>query len=316
MSLLPPSLSLPDNVTPAPFPWGVTSLLRLRGVIPRFSARLGWTLYTAVSGLFFLLLTFPTDVLLQRVITGATRGLPVRIHYTQGELTWRGGCRLREVEVTYGTAPTVRMTRVTLRPSLLGLIVGRPWPLGFTADLYGGTLSGNVTADASGQRIGVTARRLDLRLLPMPGMDKGGEVRGILSGEGEMRGQFADLLSLQGQVALTVTDGALRAGMVSGFTLPPISSVEAQLRGAVKKGLVDITDFTLRADNAEARLRGTLTLGAPLPMSALNLQINAKALGTTSPPLTLLLSLLPPSPEVPGERRASIRGSLAAPVLQ
>jgi type II secretion system protein N len=208
------------------------------------------------------------------------------------------------------------MAQVTLQPSLLGLIVGHPWPLSFTANLYDGTLSGDVTADASGQTIHVTAQRLDLRLLPLPGMDKGGEVQGILSGEGEVQGQFADLFSLHGQVTLTVTDGALRAGTVSGFPLPPLSSVEAQLQGAVKNGLVDITDFTLRADNAEARLRGTLTLSTPLPMSMLNLQINAKALGTTSPPLTLLLSLLPSSPEVPGERRGSIRGSLAAPVLQ
>lgn len=316
MSLLPPPLSLPDNGTSSPLSWGAFSLLRLRKAIPRFSARLGWTLYTVVSCLFFLLLTFPTNVLLQRVMMEATRGLPVRVHYTQGELTWWGGCRLREVEVAYGTVSTVKIAQITLQPSLLGLIVGRPWPLSFTANLYGGTLSGNMASDAFGQSVRVTAQRLDLRLLPLPGMDKGGEVQGMLSGEGEMHGHFADPFSLRGQVALTLVDGALRAGTVSGFPLPSLSSIEAQLRVTVKNGLVDIPDFTLRADNAEARLRGTMTLAMPLPMSTLNLQVTAKALDNTASPLTMLLSLLPSSPEVPGERRASISGSLAAPILR
>jgi type II secretion system protein N len=126
----------------------------------------------------------------------------------------------------------------------------------------------------------------------------------------------ADLFSLQGQVALAVTEGGLRAGSVSGFPLPPLSSVEAQLRATVKNGLVDIADFTLRADNAEAQLHGSVSLATPLPMSALNLQMTAKTLGTTSSPLTMLISLLPAAPDASGVRRASISGSLAVPILR
>jgi len=313
---LPLSLSLPDNGTSAPLSQGAAFLLRVREAVPRFSGRMGWTLYTVVSCCFFVLLTFPTDVLLQRVVSGATRGLPVRLHYTHGELTWWGSCRLREVEVAYGTAPVVKIAHLAVRPSLLGLMFGRPWPLSFTANLYGGTLSGSVTSDASGQSVQVTAQRLDLRMLPFPGMAKGGEVQGLLSGEGEVRGNVADLFSLQGQVVLTVTEGALRAGAASGFPLPPLSSAGAQLRATVKKGRVDISDFTFQADNAEAQLHGSMLLATPLPMSTLNLQMTTKTLGTTSAPLTMLMSLLPAAPDASGVRRASISGSLAAPILR
>ena len=316
MSPLPPSLSLPDNGTSAPLVQGTSLFLRVRKAIPRFSGRAGWTLYTIVSCLFFLVLTFPTDLLLQRAVNGATRGTHARIHYGHGELTWWGSCRLREVEVAYGTAPVVKIARMTVQPSLIGLMFGRPWPLSFTAALFGGTVSGSVTSDASEQSMQLTAQRLDLRLLPFSGIAKGSEVQGLLSGEGEVRGNMADLFSLQGQVTLTVTEGALRAGAVPGFPLPILSSVGAQLRATVKKGQVDITDFTVQADNAEAQLHGSVLLATPLPMSTLSLQMTVKAPDNAASPLKMLVSLLPVAPDASGVRRVSISGSLAAPTLR
>lgn len=291
-------------------------LFRVWGGVPRFSGRVGWTLYTIVSCCFFLLLTFPTDLLLQRVVRGATHGLPVRFHYTHGEMTWWGSCRLREVEVTYGTAPAVKIAYLAVRPSLVGLMFGRLWPLSFSAHLYGGTLNGTVTADASGHSVQIAAQRLDLHMLPLPKINKGGEVQGQLSGEGEVRGNVADLFSLHGQVALTVTEGALRAGSVSGFPLPPLSSAEARFRATVKNGLINIADFTFRADNAEAQLYGSISLATSLPISTLNLQMTAKAPDNTASPLKMLISLLPAAPDASGVRRVSISGSLAAPILR
>ena len=284
--------------------------------VPHFSGHVGWTLYTIVSCCFFLLLTFPTDVLLQRVVRGATHGFPVRLHYMHGEITWWGSCRLREVEVVYGTSPAVKIAYLAVRPSLVGLMVGRLWPLSFTANLYGGTLSGTVTSDASGHSVQIAAQRLDLHMLPLPGINKGGEVQGLLSGEGEVRGNIANLFSLQGQVALTVTEGALGAGSVSGFPLPPLSSAESQLRATVKNGLIDIADFTFRADNAEAQLHGSMSLATPLPMSTLNFQMTAKAPDNAASPLRMLISLLPVAPDTSGVRRVSISGSLAKPILR
>lgn len=317
MSHLPPSLSLPDNDgTLAPLVPGASLLLRVRKAVSRFSGRVGWILYTIVSCLFFLLLTFPTDLLLQRVTNGATRGTPVRVQYAQGELTWWGSCRLREVEVAHGTAPVVKIARLTVQPSLLGLLFGRPWPLSFTADLYGGTVSGSVTTEGAEHSLQLAVQRLDLGRLPIPGMTKGAGVQGLLSGEGEVRGNIADLFSLQGQVALTVTEGAVRAGLVSGFPLPALASVGAQLRATMKKSQVDISDFTLQADHAEAQLRGSVILVTPLPLSTLNLQMTAKAPDNAAAPLKMLVSLLPTAPDAAGTRRVSISGSFMAPMLR
>lgn len=299
-----------------PLSWKDALFLRARAAIPRFSGRMGWTLYTVVSCLFFLLLTFPTDLLLRRIVRGVTRGTPVHVQYARGELTWWGGCRLREVKVAYKTAPTVHIAQLTMQPSLVGLLVGRPWPLAFTASLFGGSVTGSITSDASGLGVRVAAQRLDLRMLSLTGISKTGEMQGMLNGEGEVRGNGADLFSWQGQVALTVTASALRAGSLSGVLVPSLSSVETQLRATVKNGQVDIADFTLLADNAEARVHGSMIMVTPLPMSTLNLQLAAKAPNNAAAPLKMLISLLPTAPDATGMRRASISGSLAAPVFR
>ena len=192
----------------------------------------------------------------------------------------------------------------------------RSWPLAFTADLYGGTLSGTVSSDVDGQKVQFAAHRFDLGLLPLRGTGNAGGVQGSLSGEGEVEGHVANLFSLRGQVAFTLTDGALRAGTVSGFPLPSLSSAKARVRATVKNGLLDIPDFTLQADNTEAHLQGTITLTTPLPQSGLNLQLTAKTIGSISSPLTMLFSLLPSVPDAPGEHRASIGGSFASPMLR
>ena len=316
MLLLPPSLSLPDNHPVPPVSRLVLFLLQARELLPRLSVRLGWTLYTIFCLCFFLFPTFPTEVLLQRVLRGATSNTLVYIQYGHGALTWWGGCRLSDVVVESSSGPAVRIAHVTLQPSLLGLIVGRPWPLTFTAHLYGGTLSGTVSLDTDGQKVQFTAHRLDLSLLPLPETVAAGEVQGSLSGEGTIEGNGMNLFSLHGQVTVTLTEGALREGKVANFPIPPLSLVEGRLRAMVKNGLLEIPDFRLHADNTEAHLQGTITLNTPLPQSGLNLQLAVKTTGNTSSPLTILLSMLPASPNAPGERQASISGSFVSPLLR
>ena len=244
------------------------------------------------------------------------RKISVQIQYDHGELTWRGGCRLHAVVIKNGPGPAVRMTNVTVHPSLLGLIIGRPWPLTFTVDLYGGTLNGTVSLDADGQKVQFVAHRLELGLLPLPEAVTAGEVQGNLSGEGEVEGNVANLFSLRGQVSLTLADGALREGKIANFPVPSLAFIEGRLRATVKNGVLEIPDFLLHADNAEAHLQGTITMNTPLPQSGLNFQLTAKTTGNTPSPLTILLSMLPSSPNTSGERRASISGSFASPILR
>jgi len=289
----------------------------LRG-IPWLSARFGWVLYTLVCFGVFLFLTFPADILLQRVIVSATRGTPLRVRYTQGELSWRGAGVVRDVTIEQMDTnfPAFKLNRLTVQPSWLGLLFGRPLPLAFQAELYGGTISGTIDQSTDGLKTNLAVQRLNLALLPLPLPGKTGGLKGLLTGSGDVNGDLSQLFSLKGTLELNLSDGSLQAGALGKLPVPPFQSLNGKLRTVMRDGRLNISDLTLTGDGIETRVQGTVTLSTPWPRSGLDLQLTAKTIGSPPPPLVALLSLLPVSPNMPGERRATIGGSLAAPLMR
>jgi type II secretion system protein N len=266
----------------------------------------------------FLFLTFPVDVVLQRAITSATRGTPLRARYAQGELTWGGTAVMRDVTIEHRGVnfPALKVTRLSLRPSWLGSLFARPFPATFQADLYGGTVGGTVEQRQEGFKTKFTAQRLNLALLPVPTTGNPGGLKGFLTGSGDISGDFEQIFSLQGALELNVSEGSLQAGALGKLPLPALQSVRGSLRANIRDGRVSVANLTLAGDGIEARVEGTLTLSTPLRYSGLDLRMVTKAVGSPPPPLTALLSLLPVAPNSLGERRVTISGSLATPVMR
>jgi type II secretion system protein N len=285
---------------------------------PSFSVRFGWGLYTAICFAIFLFLTLPADILLQRVIITTTRGTPLHVRYELGELTWSGAVVMRDmtIEQRETNLPALKVTRLVVRPSWLSLLFGQLFPLTFQADLYGGAINGMVEQGQKGCKVTLTAQHLNLALLPIPTTGQPGGLKGLLTGNGELSGDLSQIFSLQGALELNVSEGSLQAGALGKLPVPPLQSMHGNLRANIRDGRVNIADFTLAGDGVEVRTQGTLTLSTPLPYSGLELQLAAKTVGSPPPTLTALLSLLPASPHTPGERRAMISGSLAAPVMR
>ena len=303
-------------------PTSLASLLafleRLRERLPALSPRAGWLWYTLACFGFFLLLTFPTEPLLRRVLVSVSRESAVRMHYAEGGWRWGTGWVLRDLTIesplTRGTA--LRLSRLTLRPSLIGLLSSQLLPLTFSADLYGGTCSGTVRQEAVGVGVHFALQQMRLDLLPVPAPWRQGQVAGSLTADGEFQGNPADIQSVRGTFTLTLIGDALRAGTGARLPLPALQTVQAHLRATLAGGRLDIAELRLSADGAEAHAQGALTLRTPLTRSVLDLQLTTHITGSPPPALTSLLSLLPAVPGTTGERRASITGSLAAPVVR
>jgi type II secretion system protein N len=267
-----------------------------------------------------LVLTFPSSVLLQRVIASIPRDAGVRVRYTNGDCAWLEGCVLHDV-VLEGPAlagSAVQLSRLTVDPSLWSLLLrGQPWPFVFSADGYGGTVDGTVRQIIGGINVQLSLRHLALDQLPFPAPWGQGRVAGKVAVDWEFSGNPADLNSLQGTFTITVTGGDLRAGTVNGFPVPALQMVQASLRVSLTSGRLEITALRLNADGLEAFVHGGIVLRTPIARSGLDLQLTARSTTDSPPPaLKTLLALLPASQTTPGERRASITGSLGAPVVR
>ncbi|MGE0680429.1 MAG: hypothetical protein AB7P69_05915, partial [Candidatus Binatia bacterium] len=93
-------------------------------------------------------------------------------------------------------------------------------------------------------------------------------------------------------------------------------TAQAHSQASLKDGRVEISNLTLTADGVTGQLQGAITLRFPLEWSSLDLRLTTQTVGSPPPPLAMLVSLLPTVPGSQGERRATLTGTFAAPMIQ
>lgn len=282
-----------------------------------WTTSLFWWVYAVLCFSLCLWWTFPTEAVLQRMVASLTQGSSLRVQYTEGRWTWWHGWVLRDL--TIDGLPTgltaVQLARVTVRPSLMSFFRTPPLPVTFSADLYDGTLSGSVLPRPEGIALQFALRDLRLEHFPLPAPWKRGGISGRLTADGTVQGDFADLPSLMGTLTTTLPDGAVQAGTVPRLPKLAVQAIQARLQASLRGEQVTLSEGWVNADGAEARMQGAVRLRHPLLQSELDVQLSARAAGPPSA-LTTLISLLPASSTIAGERAARITGVLSAPALQ
>src|SRR5262249_24196597 len=193
---------------------------------------------------------------------------------------------------------------------------GRPWAVTFQAEGYNGTCEGTLRQVVGGLSAQFALRHLALEQLALPAPWGQGRISGRVTADGDFSGNPADLYSLQRTFLATLTDGVLRAAPVDGFPVPAGRAVQVGLRASRPAGGVEISELRFTADGVEASLRGGVTLRTPVARSGLDLQLTAVTTSSLPPAWKTLFSLLPGPQGPAGERRASIAGSVAAPVVR
>lgn len=291
----------------------------VKSIFPRLSSRTGWRLYTLTCFVLCVWWTFPAELLLQRIVASVARQSGLRVRYAEGEWTWREGWILRDltVESPMTKLNIVQLSRFTLRPSLLGLWRRPPLPLTFSADGYGGTLSGSVHKAATGADTQLAVRNLALEQSPLPAPWGQGGIAGTLTADGAFQGNPADSRSLQGTFSATLANGALRAGTIAKLPRLALQAGQVHLRATLTGKQLEIAECRLVADGVEAHVQGRVMLRTPLARSGLDLQLSATMMeGVPPSALTALVSFLPSSSPGARERNVSITGSPAAPIIK
>ena len=291
---------------------------RLAKRLPRLPSGLAWGLYTLVCFVIFVVWTFPTEVLVDRLLVSVADRAEIHVQYTDSEMTWPLGVALQEVSIA-GPAvpqPSLQFTRLALQPAVLSLLSTPPLPLTLQARGYGGTLEAVIEKREQEMRVQFSLQQLALERLPLPAPWGEGRIVGRMMGDGSLVGNLQQVASLVGPISVTITDGTVQAGPLQGFRLPSLAKIEVFGKAQLNRGQVDITTLTLKTKGLEAHLQGRLTLGSPVSRSPIDLQLIVRKTGTLSAALATLVSLLPASPTQPNERQAKISGLLGAPKVR
>lgn len=293
----------------------------------------GWQRTAAWVGLgvflfaLFLALTFPYDAVRARIASEAdAAGLWVRIDSMGPAFLGVSARGVRVGERPDGPGPpaqTVRVDRLTLRPSLI------PWGVGFSASLFGGDAGGAIgTGRAS--KLRVHFDHLDLAragLATLTGVDAVGTVEGELSldvpASGPQGGQ-PDLSQASGRLrlrgsGLEVKGGTITVplmGQMTPLDLPPVNFGKLEAELPIERGTGTVKALRIEGPELDIQATGTVRLARALPYSEPDLSLRIRPSAEFLRRMGMIaagFTQLPVDPQDSAYRNAKLTGYLGKP---
>ncbi len=307
---------------------------RLRAIkLPRL---VGWERTAAWAGLgvflfaLFLALTFPYDAVRARIASEAdAAGLWVRIESMGPAFLGVSARGVRVGERPDGLGPpaqTVRLDRLTLRPSLF------PWGVGFSAALFGGDAGGAI-GTGSTSKLRLHFDHLSLAragVAGLTGVDAVGTIDGQLSldipASGPQGGQ-PDLSQASGRLRLTgngleVKGGTVTVPLMGQMTpvdLPPVNFGKLEAELPIERGTGTLKTLRLEGPELDIQASGTVRLARALPYSEPDLSLRIRPTADFLRRMGIIaagFTQLPVDPQDSAYRNAKLTGYLGKPNLR
>ncbi len=314
------------NADAAAAPNGGTTLIeRMRAALGSFagSAARGpvvwYALFTVVVFLIALVATFPHELLVNRVLRSATGRSAFQVETGASRLGWTLAYGIESLRVRLRDTdgdPLLAAEALHLSPSRFGLLRGQPYPLGFAASLYGGSLRGVVDPRPASFAVNATLEGVDLSRYTgaHPWLD--GRLRGRLEGAVALDGAGRGAAAAAGTVVLRIPGLSLEGARIRGITVPDLHFTDVHANGTVKNARLEIDELV--ADGQEIVLRGdgNVLLRDPLDASVLSLALTITPGAGAPDGLKLAINMIPGTSGEGGARRVSVIGTLGRPTVR
>jgi len=271
--------------------------------------------YTVVLFLVFLVVTFPHDMLIRRVV-GAVNGGSGRVQFTDARFAWHRGYEVDGIRVAGaddGATPLLEVSRFWVRPSLPALLRGNPYAAQVQADLYGGTAEGDLNLTAGTLTGDMSWQAVDLgRYRTLTSLLQDGQITGRLSGHVEFENRGNGIEGAQGGGDVVIDGAALQGVKVEGFTIPDLTFKQVRLKFTLRSGRVEVQELVASGD-VSLQGSGQVVLRNPIQESALNLRATILPTATTPDGVKAMISLIPRPPGSKPDAPLTVTGTLLRP---
>ncbi|MBI4516058.1 MAG: type II secretion system protein GspN [Deltaproteobacteria bacterium] len=290
----------------------------LGGAINRTTVLYG--LFTLVLFLVFLVVNFPHDVLVRRVVSRLNLS-PLALDFNSAGFAWHKGYELRGLRLSAAAAPEaaplLECTTLDVRPLLAGLLRGQLSGLTWQGELYGGSAGGQWTITSNGGAGQVDFAQLDLgRYRPLTAYLEEGQLGGQVAGSFSVQLGGGEQRSAQVAGELTVNRPGLIGARIAGIKLPDLQFAQAKGQLNLKGERLELQEVRLSGDQLSVSLSGQMTFREPLGSSALNLRITFEQSAATPTEIKALLALIPRPANARPDAPITLAGTLAAPQVR
>ncbi len=272
--------------------------------------------YTAVLFIAFLLLTFPHEMLIRRVLGSLGQG-PVAVDFTGASFAWLNGYEVTGMRIGSSTEdgqpPYLECSRLWVRPALAALVRGQIYDLLLQAELYGGTAQAEVRMNDGSMDGTLQWKDLNLgRYRFLTALLDEGQLTGRVSGSlgFERHGTKPDASQSTGE--LTLEGAALSAAKISGFQVPDLHLRQTKLKFVIRGARVEIQELQATGD-VDVQASGYVVLHDPVEETALNLRTTIQQSLATPDAIKTLVGLIPRPPGSKPDAPMMLTGTLGRP---
>jgi len=271
--------------------------------------------YTVVLFLVFLIVNFPHDMVVRRVVNQLDLS-PLQLDFTSASFAWHHGYELHGLRVTDAAAtdlPVLELTNLQVLPELRGLMRGEFTGVSLRGSLYGGSADGQWSISGKGGSGQVTLEKLDLgRYRPLTLQLDEGQVTGQLSGTFSVQ-LTGDRHAAQVAGDLIVNRPGLANAKIKGFKVPDLTFAQAKGKLSLKGDRLEIQEFRATGDMLGVQGSGSIVLREPPETSQLNLRVTFEQSAATPDVIKAALALIPHAPNARPDAPVTITGTFAAP---
>ncbi len=280
-----------------------------------------YTAFTTVLFLVFLLVNFPHEVVVRRVLSGVDLS-PVQLDFRSARFAWYHGYELSGIRVSETGAPDdapplLELTSLDVLPDLRGLLRGSLTGVSWDGELYGGRTHGEWAVTNKGGGSGqVHFANLQLgRYRTLTAALDEGQLTGTVSGDFNVQlGAGPRNTQVTGQ--LTIRHPELKGGKVKGFTIPDLHFAQIGGKMSLKGDRLELQEVQASGDQLNVNLSGQITLREPAETSALNLRATVQPSAATPDAIKTLIQLIPRRPNAPPDAPVIISGTFGAPQIR
>jgi len=227
----------------------------------KYFVPLSYISFFVLAFFIFLFMTFPGDIVKQRIISEIQNSTPYKIDIKTADVSPLLNINLSGVKIYKSQDQFLELNSLTIKPSFFSVFSDSP-KVPFNAKLHGGEIKGVVRLDKQKngiQEIKAVIKGVKVDSFPdLISSDGKGEIllNGVL--DGEFYVQFDPMP--KGDFSFVVEGLMVDNLKVKGMKLPTLTGLKSKFNGDISENLTNIKELSVKGDGIDIQITGTAPL--------------------------------------------------------
>jgi len=227
----------------------------------KYFVPLSYISFFVVAFFVFLIMTFPGDVVKQRIVSEIQNSTPYKVDINNADVSALLNINLSGVKIFKSQDQFLELDHLTIKPSLFS-VFSDSTNIPFNAKLQGGEIKGAVRLNKQKNalhELKATIKNVKVDSIPDL-LSEQGKAEILINGtlEGELYVLFDPVP--KGEFSFLVEGLSIENLKVKGMKLPSLSNLTSRFNGGIEEEVTNIKELSIKGDGIDLQITGTAPL--------------------------------------------------------